>query len=83
MAVYACLKGEGRQEGIGHHQNVGKAINALSGPSIKDVCRDGGEGHSQMRTGGRGIGPCGRPQDGTFLEVFQHALQTLPMDDGY
>jgi len=25
-------------------------------------------------------GPCGRPQDGTFLELFQHALQTLPID---
>jgi len=32
---------------------------------------------------GWGKGPCGRPQDGTFLDLFQHALQTLPMDDGY
>ena len=40
-----------------------------------------------MRTpadrGEGGKGPCGRPQDGTFLELFQHALQTLPVGDGY
>jgi len=33
--------------------------------------------------GRRGKGPCGRQQDGTFLELFQHALQTLPMGDDY
>ena len=35
-----------------------------------------------LRTG-RGKGTCGHPQDGTFSELFQHALQTLPMGDGY
>ena len=28
-------------------------------------------------------GPCEHPQDGTFLELFQYALQTLPIGDGY
>jgi len=32
---------------------------------------------------GGGKGPCGRLQDGTFLELFQHDLQTLPMGGGY
>jgi len=32
---------------------------------------------------GGGKGACGHPQDGTFLELFQHALQTLPVSDGY
>jgi len=32
-----------------------------------------------MQTGGKG--PCRRPQDGTFLELFQHALQAFPMGD--
>jgi len=32
---------------------------------------------------GRGKGPLGRPQDGTILDLFQHALQTLPVGDGY
>jgi len=32
---------------------------------------------------GRGKGPCGRLQDGTFLELFQRAVQTLPMGDSY
>jgi len=40
------------------------------GPSIKDVRRDGGRGFGQMRTGGGGKGPCGRPQAGTFLYCF-------------
>ena len=31
---------------------------------------------------GKGGGK-GRPQDGTFLDLFQHALQTLPMGDAY
>jgi len=29
-----------------------------------------------------GKGPCGRPQDVAFSELFQPALQTLPMGDG-
>jgi len=37
-----------------------------------------------LRTGGKvDKGPCGRLQDGTFLELFQNALQILPMGDGY
>ena len=49
-----------------------------------------GRGYGQVRTEGREVppsappqGPCGRPQDGTFLELFQHVLQILPMGDGY
>ena len=49
---------------------------------MKDVHRDGVYG--QMRTpADRGKGPCGRPQDDTFLELFQYALQTLPMGEDY
>ena len=37
-----------------------------------------------MRTAGEGgKGPCGRPQAGTFSLLFQHALQTLSVDDAY
>jgi len=61
-------------------------IHASKGPSIKDVRRDGEGVWSNADTceqGEGGKGPCGRPQDGTLIKLFQHALQTLPMDDGY
>src|SRR6218665_2994490 len=53
---------------------------------LKDVRRGEGREYGQMRTPadrGMGKGPCGRLQDDTFLELFQHALQTLPMADDY
>src|SRR6218665_123249 len=51
------------------------------GPSIKDVCRDGGGsmvkcGH--LRTGGGGKGPCGRPQDGTFFSIVSACFADIP-----
>ena len=41
------------------------------------------QGRGKITCGQGGKGPCGRPQDGTFLDLFQHALQTLPMGDAY
>jgi len=55
-----------------------------TGPSIKDVRKDGGGVRSNGDTCREGVKDLADVRkDGTFLELFQHALQTLPMDDGY